>query len=144
QNQESKTVRVDVFHVQSRDGSPWDIGTTHYVEVPTEGIFEEMECIELSYVVNHDKTLKTQLTLAPLPGGSNGSGGMGQLVQIVTQGGGIAALPGGVGSILDGSADGIDRLGGPEAVARIVSGAAQGLFNALPKTEAQIMGAMRR
>lgn len=138
--QESKQVRVDVFHVQSRDGSPWDIGQTHYVEVPTEGIFEEMECTELTYVVSHDKRLKTQLTLSPLPAGGNGMGGLSQLVSLVTQGAGIAALGGSVDSILNGKAPGLDRIGGAGAVKAILSGAG-GIFATLT---GENIGAMRR
>lgn len=62
----SKTVTVDVFHVQS-DTSPWDIGTTHYVEIPPEGIFDQFECTGLKYTVTASDTLETQLTLSPLP-----------------------------------------------------------------------------
>jgi len=63
----SKTVTVEVFHVQQSDGSPWDIGTEHYVEIPPEGIFDVFECTALTYTVQNDKTLKTTLTLSPLP-----------------------------------------------------------------------------
>lgn len=81
QQQDSKSVRIDVFHVMSRAGMPWDIGNVHYVEIPTEGIYEPMECTELTYVVAHDRTLKTQLIMNPLPGaGAN-------------QGAGVAGLP---------------------------------------------------
>lgn len=73
-NAQSKTVKVDVFHVQSRTGEPWDIGTTHYVEISTEGIFDVMECTGLEYTVEADDTLKTSLTLSPLPGAAGGSG----------------------------------------------------------------------
>jgi prophage tail gpP-like protein len=75
-NSESKYVTVEVWHVQTPSGRPWDIGTTHYVEVPPEGIFDTFECIELTYNVNADKTMKTTMTLAPPPsGGSGGSSG---------------------------------------------------------------------
>jgi prophage tail gpP-like protein len=73
---ESKKITIEVFHVQTPSGQPWDIGNTHYVEVPPEGIFETFECTELTYTVNADKDLKTKLTLSPPPsGGSGGSGG---------------------------------------------------------------------
>lgn len=74
QHQAGKEVRVDVFHVMSRTGQPWDIGNVHYVEVPTEGIFEPMECTELTYVVTPDK-IETKLTMSPLPGATGSSGG---------------------------------------------------------------------
>jgi prophage tail gpP-like protein len=75
-NAGSKRVNVEVWHVQTPSGKPWDIGTTHYVEIPPEGIFDTFECIELTYFVNADKNLKTTLILAPTPsGGSGGKGG---------------------------------------------------------------------
>lgn len=74
---ESKQVTIDVFHVQQEGGAPWDIGLLHYVEVPPEGIFDVMECIELEYEVDAQGTLRTRLTLAPPPsaGVSGGVGG---------------------------------------------------------------------
>lgn len=75
-NNESKKITIEVFHVQTPSGQPWDIGNTHYVEVPPEGIFDMFECTELTYTVDADKTLKTQLILSPPPsGGSGGQGG---------------------------------------------------------------------
>jgi prophage tail gpP-like protein len=75
-NSESKKITIEVFHVQTPSGQPWDIGNTHYVEVPCEGIFDTFECTELSYHVDAEKTLKTTLTLSPPPsGGAGGSGG---------------------------------------------------------------------
>jgi prophage tail gpP-like protein len=77
-NSMSKKITVDVFHVQSPSGAPWDIGQTHYVEVPPEGISEMFECTELTYHVK-DKEIKTSLTLNPPPSGGAGgaSGGFG-------------------------------------------------------------------
>jgi prophage tail gpP-like protein len=70
-----KKIEIEVFHVQS-EGGPWDIGNMHYVEVPPEGIFDVFECTELTYTVNHDKTIKTSLTLSPPPsGGADGAAG---------------------------------------------------------------------
>lgn len=77
---ESKQVTIDVFHVQQQGGEPWDIGLLHYVEVPPEGVFDVMECIDLTYTVDAQGTLKTTLILAPPPsaGVSGGvSGGIG-------------------------------------------------------------------
>lgn len=72
----SKKITIEVFHVQTPSGSPWDIGNTHYVEVPPEGIFDVFECTGLTYNVDSEKTLKTTLTLSPPPsGGAGGSGG---------------------------------------------------------------------
>lgn len=62
----SKTITVDVFHVQS-NSAPWDIGTVHYVEIPPEGVFDQFECTGLTYTVNGQDTIETQLTLSPLP-----------------------------------------------------------------------------
>ena len=72
----TKKVTIEVFHVQSPSGSPWDIGDTHYVEIPPEGIYDVFECIELTYRVKYDKELKTTLVLSPPPsGGAGGSSG---------------------------------------------------------------------
>jgi prophage tail gpP-like protein len=76
-NSASKKITIDVFHVQTPSGSPWDIGNTHYVEVPPEGIFDMFECTELTYHVNAEKELKTTLTLSPPPSGGEGGGGEG-------------------------------------------------------------------
>lgn len=76
-NAQAKTVTVEVFHVQSRTGEPWDIGNVHYVEIPTEGIFDVMECTGLEYSVENDDTLKTKLTLSPIPGDAGGGGNAG-------------------------------------------------------------------
>lgn len=70
----SKTVNIEVFHIQSV-GEPWDIGNLHYVEIPPEGVFDVMECTGLSYTITADKELKTALTLAPPPS-SGVSGGV--------------------------------------------------------------------
>lgn len=73
----SKTLTVEVFHVQARNGEPWDVGTLHYVEVPPEGIFDTFECTAVNYTVTNDETLKTTLTLSPPPkGGSASVGGL--------------------------------------------------------------------
>jgi Mu-like prophage tail protein gpP len=75
-NSKSKKITLEVFHVQTPSGQPWDIGDTHYVEIPPEGIFDMFECTELTYHVNAEKELKTSLTLTPPPsGGAGGSGG---------------------------------------------------------------------
>ncbi|MEY9493756.1 phage baseplate assembly protein [Bradyrhizobium elkanii] len=80
---ESKKITIEVVHVQTPSGQPWDIGNTHYVEVPPEGIFDMFECTELTYTVEADKTLKTTLVLSPPPsggaGGSSGGFGLGSL-----------------------------------------------------------------
>lgn len=70
----SKKVTLEVFHVQSTSGEPWDIGQLHYVEIPPEGIFDVFECTELTYTVQIDK-LSTSLTLSPPPavGASGGA-----------------------------------------------------------------------
>lgn len=72
---QSKTLSIDVFHVQSSNGEPWDIGTLHYCEVPPEGIFDVFEVTELTYEVQNDDTIKTSLTLSPPPLNTAGSGG---------------------------------------------------------------------
>jgi prophage tail gpP-like protein len=70
---ESKKITIEVFHVQSR-GAPWDIGTMHYVEVPPEGIFDMLECTEITYNVDAEKTIKTRMTLSPPPSAGGGEG----------------------------------------------------------------------
>jgi prophage tail gpP-like protein len=78
-NSDSQKITIEVFHVQTPSGKPWDIGDTHYVEVPPEGIFDMFECTELTYHVNAEKELKTTLVLSPPPSGGTGgaSGGFG-------------------------------------------------------------------
>lgn len=63
----SKEVNLDVFHVQTPSGNPWDIGQLHYVEIPPEGIFDIFECTKLTYTIQADGELKTSLTLSPPP-----------------------------------------------------------------------------
>lgn len=70
---ESKTLTIDVFHVQSSNGAPWDIGTLHYCEIPPEGIFDVFEVTELVYKVQNDKKISTTLTLSPPPANTAGS-----------------------------------------------------------------------
>jgi prophage tail gpP-like protein len=72
---QSKKITIEVFHVQTPSGNPWDIGNMHYVEVPPEGIFDMFECTELTYEVDAEKTIKTKLVLSPPPSG--GAGGVG-------------------------------------------------------------------
>jgi len=76
QHQAGKEVRIDVFHVLSRTGQPWDIGNVHYVEVPSEGIFEPMECTELTYICTPEN-IETKLTMSPLPGATGSASGGG-------------------------------------------------------------------
>lgn len=64
---ESKKLSIEVFHVQSTSGEPWDIGDVHYCEVPPEGIFDDFEVTELVYEVKNEDTLSTKLTLSPPP-----------------------------------------------------------------------------
>jgi hypothetical protein len=73
-NNDAKKVTVEVFHVQTPSGQPWDIGNTHYVQIPCEGVFDMFECIELTYTVNAKDTVKTSLVLSPPPSGGTGGG----------------------------------------------------------------------
>lgn len=81
----SKKIKIEVFHVQTPSGRPWDIGTTHYVQVPPEGIFDVFECTELTYTVQAKDTLKTSLTLSPPPSGGAGGPAGGFGLQALTQ-----------------------------------------------------------
>ncbi len=60
----SKTIAIDVFHVQQPSGEPWDLNVSHYVEIPPENIFDEFVTTEVTYQVSADE-IKTRLTLAP-------------------------------------------------------------------------------
>ena len=72
----SKELVLDVFHVQSPSGMPWDIGQLHYVEIPPEGVFDMMECTSLSYSVAAAGTCQTKLTFSPPPAsGASGAEG---------------------------------------------------------------------
>lgn len=64
---ESKNLTIEVFHVIAQSGTPYDIGTVHYVEIPPEGVFDVFECIGLVYTVDAQNQLSTTLTLAPPP-----------------------------------------------------------------------------
>lgn len=70
--EQSKSITVDVFHVQDAAGAPWDIGVKHYVEVPPEGIYDDFVVDEVDYEVAAEGTLKTSLTLVAAT--SDGSG----------------------------------------------------------------------
>lgn len=72
-NAQSLRVTIDVFHLQSQSGEPWDLGTTHYVEIPPEGIFNVLEVVELDYTIDAQGTLMTTLTLAPPPSRKDGT-----------------------------------------------------------------------
>lgn len=80
----SKTVSLKVFHVQQSNLQPWDIGLVHYVEIPPEGIFDVMECTQLTYNATPD-SITTDLTLAPAPSMTLGGG--------TNPGGYLSALP---------------------------------------------------
>lgn len=71
--QDSKEVSVEVFHVQSRTGQPWDLGLRHYVEIPPENIFDVFEVTDLEYEVDAKDKLKTKLTLSPVPSSEGGT-----------------------------------------------------------------------
>jgi prophage tail gpP-like protein len=72
--QASKTVTIDVFSVQSTDGSPWDLNVTHYVEIPPEGIYNEFVVDTLTYFCDAKGVLKTELKLVPVAAGGGGAG----------------------------------------------------------------------
>lgn len=91
-NSDAKKITIEVFHVQTPSGKPWDIGDTHYVEVPPEGIFDMFEVTELTYTVSAKDTLKTTLTLSPPPSGGAGGGGGGG------GGFGLSSLPMSIGT----------------------------------------------
>jgi len=100
---ESKKLSIEVFHVQSTSGEPWDIGDVHYCEVPPEGIFDDFEVTELTYSVDGDKTLSTKLTLSPPP---------------KKKASGASAGP---GSALDNAAAGAQQFGAARRAAAAVS-----------------------
>lgn len=79
-NADAKKVTIEVFHVQPSNSAAWDIGLLHYVEIPPEGIFNTMECTDISYTVNAEGTLKTTLTLSPPPTSQDSGTGLQALV----------------------------------------------------------------
>jgi prophage tail gpP-like protein len=86
-NSTTKNVKIEVFHVQTPSGEPWDVGLLHQVSIPPEGLSTTLECIGVEYSVDATGTLKTGLTLAPPPtgvsGGSSGFSGLaGAAVQV--------------------------------------------------------------
>jgi prophage tail gpP-like protein len=64
---DSKKISLEVFNVLQTDGTHWDIGKVHYVEIPPAGVVGNFEVEQITYTVDNDKTLKTSLTLSPLP-----------------------------------------------------------------------------
>jgi prophage tail gpP-like protein len=62
----SKKVTVEVFSITQSNGEPWDIGSKHYVELPPANVFDVLEIIELTYTVDAQGTLKTELVLSPI------------------------------------------------------------------------------
>jgi prophage tail gpP-like protein len=72
----SKTITIEVFHVQPKSGGAWDIGQLHYVSVPCEGIAATFECTGLTYDVQAENVLKTTLTLSPQPASGGGAQGL--------------------------------------------------------------------
>lgn len=74
----SKKVSLKLFHVMQEHEGPWDIGLVHYIEIPPEGIFDIMECVELTYHITPE-SVTTDATFAPIPsmslaGGANPGG----------------------------------------------------------------------
>lgn len=70
---ESKNITVTVFGFGS-PSVPWDLGNLHYTEIPCEGVFDVLECVELIYEVDAKDKLETTLTLAPPPSGAISGG----------------------------------------------------------------------
>lgn len=70
---QSKKVTLELFGV-GEDGAPWDIGALHYVEIPVEGVFDVMECVELTYSVD-STSMTTSMSLAPPPSKPFGASG---------------------------------------------------------------------
>lgn len=90
---ESKNVRIEIPDVISDNGDPFDIGKIHYVEIPPEGIFDYLECIELQYEVDAE-TCKTTLTLAPAPSsGISGGTGTGAVGSSLTSKNKVSSVP---------------------------------------------------
>lgn len=73
--QDSKTITIDVFSVQSTSGAPWDLNVTHYVEIPPEGIYNEFVVDSLTYFCEAKGVLKTELKLVPVAQSGSGTGG---------------------------------------------------------------------
>lgn len=73
-NAADKQVRIGLFGLAQSDGTPWDVGLEHYVEVPSENVYDAMECTELTITTDGEKEFGTQLTLTPLPSKSGGAG----------------------------------------------------------------------
>jgi prophage tail gpP-like protein len=61
---ESLKVNVDVLHVQTPSGNPWDVGMLHMVFIGSEGLSQTLECTDLVYKCTKD-SITTSLTLAP-------------------------------------------------------------------------------
>lgn len=60
-----REVNVQLFgQLQSTD-DPWDLGVRHQVQIPPAGIAGEFEVTSISYVLDHDATWRTNLSLHP-------------------------------------------------------------------------------
>lgn len=86
--QQAKNIRTTMFGVLQQSGQPFDVGNLHYVEIPPEGVFEVLECIEVEYTVDASGTYQTVCTMAPPP--SSGVSGGASKTSSLTQ----ESLPG--------------------------------------------------
>jgi prophage tail gpP-like protein len=73
-NATTKNIKIDVFHVQTPSGEPWDVGLIHQVSIPPEGVAGPFECTAIEYSINSDKQIQTSLTLSPPPKAASGGG----------------------------------------------------------------------
>lgn len=65
-NYMSQVLFIDVFGL-SKNEEGYDLGKIHHVNIPTLGVDEDMECIEINYIANASGQLITKLTLSSLP-----------------------------------------------------------------------------
>lgn len=61
-----RDVDVEVFGVLQSTGQPWDLGVRHHIEIPPIGVSTVMEAQRISYVIDEDARLRTNISFRPI------------------------------------------------------------------------------
>lgn len=135
--QVSKQITVEVFGVTQQDGTPWDVGDLHYVQIPPAGVFGVFEIVGLSYNVSNDRQLKTTITLAPPTTSSAGSDTKGLLDSLPTSIDDVASTAASAGRAAYGAL--AESWAGPR-VSSVVAAVASGVAGLLADVENEDSG----
>lgn len=60
-----REVSVQLFGLLQSTGEPWDLGVRHQVQIPPAGVAGEFQASSLSYAIDHDARLRTNISLHP-------------------------------------------------------------------------------